>query len=208
MGRPFFYDFLSVPAVFRAMQTLVAPGAEQDILRHLEGILSGLPKAGRILDVGCGPDSWLWKVGLDPVGVDLDTRYVDAFNELRPSRAVVGSAEQLPFPDHSFDAVWSFGLLHHVPENVAAQAVREMVRVCAPGGAVVVFDAVLPEPAWKRPAAWAIRSLDRGEFMRSQAQLEALFPDRGSWDLTRIDYARSGLEGAFLVRKPGRSCPS
>ena len=201
MSRPFFYKLLEVPSVFEAVGRIVAPGAERDVLRQLERVLARLPKATKILDVGCGPASVLWKLGLEPVGLDHSPSYVAAFR--RGGReAVEGSAESLPFPDHSFDAVWSFALLHHIPDDVARKALVEMLRVCRPGGSVVVFDAVMPEPAWRRPLAWALRRLDRGEFMRAQDQLEALLPGRQDWELSRIDYSLSGLEGAFLIRRP------
>lgn len=43
-------------------------------------------------------------------------------------------AERLPFPDDSFDFVYSWGVIHHSPNTPAAA--REMVRVCRPGGEV------------------------------------------------------------------------
>ena len=44
-------------------------------------------------------------------------------------------ATKLPFEDGSFDLVYSFKVLAHVPE--IAVALREMARVCAPGGTIL-----------------------------------------------------------------------
>ena len=44
----------------------------------------------------------------------------------------VGDAENLPFGDHMFDIVYSWGVLHHSPDTQAA--VREVWRVLKPGG--------------------------------------------------------------------------
>jgi SAM-dependent methyltransferase len=46
-----------------------------------------------------------------------------------------GVATQLPFEDASFDVVYSFKVLAHVPE--IREALAEMARVCAPGGVVL-----------------------------------------------------------------------
>lgn len=47
-------------------------------------------------------------------------------------RIAVGDATHLPEPDETFDALFDFGVLHHVPDWRAA--VREVRRVLKPGG--------------------------------------------------------------------------
>jgi ubiquinone/menaquinone biosynthesis C-methylase UbiE len=54
-----------------------------------------------------------------------------------------GAAEDLPYPDSVFDAVVCRFAVHHFVEPMV-QA-REMVRVCCPGGKVVLIDLVAPE---------------------------------------------------------------
>jgi SAM-dependent methyltransferase len=54
-----------------------------------------------------------------------------------------GAAEDLPCPDSVFDAVVSRFAVHHFVEPLVQ--VREMVRVCRPGGKVVLIDLVGPE---------------------------------------------------------------
>ena len=54
-----------------------------------------------------------------------------------------GAAEDLPYPDSVFDAVVSRFAVHHFVEPMVQ--VREMVRVCHPGGKVVLIDLVAPE---------------------------------------------------------------
>src|SRR5918997_1524987 len=54
-----------------------------------------------------------------------------------------GAAENLPYPQSAFDAVVSRFAVHHFVEPLVQ--VREMVRVCRPGGKVVLIDLVAPE---------------------------------------------------------------
>lgn len=51
--------------------------------------------------------------------------------------AVQGDAARLPFPDASFDIVYSNGVLHHTPR--IREAVAEVRRVLKPGGRAVVM---------------------------------------------------------------------
>ena len=51
---------------------------------------------------------------------------------------VMGAAEQLPFPDESFDVVFHFGGINFF--NDRAAALREMIRVARPGTKFVVGD--------------------------------------------------------------------
>jgi len=46
------------------------------------------------------------------------------------------NAEHLDFPDASFDAVYSFGVLHHTPGT--EQALAEVLRVLRPGGTAII----------------------------------------------------------------------
>ena len=188
-----FYRLLERPWIYRLSQFLLSLGIDK-ITPRIKQLLTELPPAHRILDIGCGPSSWLWRVGLYPIGLDVSFVYTTTFSH-RGESAVTGSAAALPFLDESFDGVWSNGLLHHLPDDEAHRAVSEMMRICRPGGYIVIFDAVLPEPAWRRPVAQILRRLDRGRFMRTQKTLESIIFQREGWVCERITYSLTGLEG-------------
>ena len=154
-----------------------------------------------MLDVGCGPRSWLRDIETAAFGVDISPDFTRAFHRAG-GRAVLASAIALPFRDGCFQSVWSFGLLHHLPEHEARCAIREMRRVTRAGGRTVIFDAVLPNSAWRRPLAALLRRLDRGRWMRRQNSLEALLAAsalnaKESWMCERMTYAHTGLEGLW-----------
>jgi hypothetical protein len=51
-------------------------------------------------------------------------------------KAVLGSAEKLPFPDASFDLTFSIDTFEHLNEKIRGKALEEMLRVCK--GTVII----------------------------------------------------------------------
>lgn len=186
------YHLLDQPWVYRASQFVLAPGAQKFLTMKMRRLLTQLPVTKRILDVGCGPSSWLWRSDLHPVGLDLSFSYTKVFGQFGEP-AVTGSAVALPFHEQSFDGVWSFGLLHHLPDDMARQTTREMARVCRPNGYIVIIDAVLPDPAWRRPIAYALRRADRGGFVRREQDFKTILPPQ-AFNTERFTYTYNGLE--------------
>ena len=61
-------------------------------------------------------------------------------------------ANELPYPDASFDLVLSTLFFHHLPDDAKHQTAAEVVRVLRPGGRVVVGDLGRPHDALMRAA--------------------------------------------------------
>ncbi|BCL61009.1 hypothetical protein DGMP_17020 [Desulfomarina profundi] len=189
-----FYTILNSPFVYQMAQNILAPGAQFILCRKLNNLHETLiAKPGPILDIGCGPASWLWKVNLKPIGLDIQHEYSNAFQQVT-NVAVTGSALLLPFKKNSFGAVFSLGVLHHLKDNDVAVMVQEMLRVCRPGGNLVVMDAVLPQRKALRPLAELIRNLDRGQYMRHEEKIKDLLKPIGKWKFIRYTYTLTGLE--------------
>jgi ubiquinone/menaquinone biosynthesis C-methylase UbiE len=98
-----------------------------------------------VLDIGCGQGIDLARyalAGAHVTGVDLTPRHV-ALAQAHlagiglEAEVVEGDAEQLPFPDESFDRVSSNGVLHHTPD--LPSALREARRVLRPSGRATVI---------------------------------------------------------------------
>ncbi|GAF88071.1 unnamed protein product, partial [marine sediment metagenome] len=49
----------------------------------------------------------------------------------------VADAENLPFPDNTFDLVYSWGVIHHSPDTI--RAFEEILRVARPGGKIKIM---------------------------------------------------------------------
>ena len=202
------YRVLNHPLAYNAAQRLFAPGGEASLTNYIASLTETLPAEGPLLDVGCGPRSWLWRVGLQPVGVDIEPAYVEAYIRAG-GQATLGSADAIPYGDASFAGVWSIGVLHHLPDAVVTLAIGEAIRVCRPGGYVALLDAVLPTSPLRRPVAAFIRHLDRGQHMRQEGALRALLDPCGRWQYTRFTYSATGLEMlACLHRRPLASSSS
>ena len=125
--------------VNNSARALVQRFYEGPLLRKLGGSIEGL----RVLDVGCGRgvgvQLLLEQFGAAHVcGIDLDSRQIGRARRRLATRLgdrltlSVGGVETLPFENEMFDAVFDFGMLHHVP--VWQHGVGEIRRVLKPGG--------------------------------------------------------------------------
>lgn len=126
--------------------------------------------AHRVLDVGCGDGTLLELVttgtNIEAHGVDIATTAVSIAKRLHPRlRVVEGDAAHLPFLAASFDLVYSAYTLEHLPDPDAA--VREMTRVLAPGGRLLLMVPNYGSPLVRSP---------RGEQSRSRKLLRRFRP--------------------------------
>lgn len=143
--------------------TCLRPGG----LRLTERVvgLACLPARARVLDVGCGAGvtvaHLVHDLGLRAVGIDASPAQVA---RARAARAdldfVVGRAESLPFADGAFDAVVAECVLSTLGDALAA--LREMTRVLARGGCLLVTDVYTRGGSDVRPPA-GLPSLGREE---------------------------------------------
>jgi SAM-dependent methyltransferase len=101
--------------------------------------------AGRdVLEVGYGLGTDLMQfalAGSNVHGIDLTPRHHELATRRfalagMPADLRLGDAEDLPWPDASFDVVYSFGVIHHTPGT--ERCVAEMRRVLRPGGVAIV----------------------------------------------------------------------
>lgn len=102
--------------------------------------LARVSRGQHVLDVGCGPGALTAElvVRLAPgavTAVDPSDQFVAAVRERYPEVSVLqAAAEQLPFPDDSFDAALAQLVVHFMADPVAG--LGEMARVTRPEGVV------------------------------------------------------------------------
>ena len=110
----------------------------------------------RVLDVGCGAgtDSLVAAQMVGPTGrvVGLDmtpemlakARAAAAATDVGNVEFVEGDAEEMPFPDASFDVVISNGVIDLIPDKDAVFS--EILRVLEPGGRAQIADVTIQNP--------------------------------------------------------------
>jgi ubiquinone/menaquinone biosynthesis C-methylase UbiE len=111
---------------------------------------AGCGPGDRVLEIGCGTGSLLVLVGrtqpgVELVGLDPDPAAL-AIAERKGRKAGVALrldqefADDLPYPDASFDRVLSSYMFHHLPRAVKEGTLREVRRVLRPGGRFHMVD--------------------------------------------------------------------
>jgi SAM-dependent methyltransferase len=131
----------------------------------------------RILDLGCGTANILQYLphNAQYVGVDTHKPYIDSCLQRYSKRgAFICSDWNIEFPMDNVDVVLLLGLLHHLPDADAKNVIALALRHLKPGGKVITLDNCREEERSRFEDFFY--KIDRGNFIRSAAQLKALFP--------------------------------
>jgi ubiquinone/menaquinone biosynthesis C-methylase UbiE/PAS domain-containing protein len=127
-----------------------------------------------VLDVACGPGMLACafaEIARHVTGIDLTPAMIERAQALQESKGRtnmtwrIGDVLPLPFPDASFSLIFTRYSFHHFPDPRAVLA--EMVRVCQPGGRVVVVDVFTTGPE-------QAREFNRMEKLRDPSHVRAL----------------------------------
>ncbi len=94
----------------------------------------GLKPGDKVLDIGCGKGFQLYELtqvmpGLEVYGIDVSDYAIKNCKEEIRSNLQVANAIDLPFPDSTFDFVFSITTLHNLPNYDLDKALCEMERV-------------------------------------------------------------------------------
>jgi demethylmenaquinone methyltransferase/2-methoxy-6-polyprenyl-1,4-benzoquinol methylase len=114
-----------------------------ELVKRLE-----LPSGARVLDVAAGTGlitRLLEARGYEVVALDLSAEMLNVARR-HGAPAVLAAAEELPFPDATFDGLTFGYLLRYVTEPL--KTMRELSRVVRPGGAIAMVEFGRPRGVW------------------------------------------------------------
>ena len=135
----------------------------------------GALKGKKVLDIACGT-GWTTEqfvragaivtaIDLTPKAVELTKKRLDLYG--LKAEVLEADAENLPFPDASFDYVMAWGCLMHTPDT--EKAVREIHRVLVSGGKGGAMMYNKDSIHW-RWAIWFGRGILRGKLLKMNEQ--------------------------------------
>jgi ubiquinone/menaquinone biosynthesis C-methylase UbiE len=128
-----------------------------------DSVLQWVPAGARVLDAGCGEgvlSCLMAERGAHVTAVDYSRPNIEAARARAAALGPpcdriafdVGDAENLPFPDRSFDCVVSNHVLEHIPDF--RRGIAELHRVTA-GAAIIAV------PTCLNPCSWALLGGDK-----------------------------------------------
>src|SRR3989304_9411851 len=118
--------------------------------RRRTGEMAAVREGESGLDVGCGTGTLTLAAkrragGGEVRGIDASVEMIEVARQKAAKQRAdvdfqVALIEQLPFPDATFDVVLSSLMLHHLPDDLKRQGVKEIRRVLKPGGRHFAVD--------------------------------------------------------------------
>jgi SAM-dependent methyltransferase len=129
-------------------KTLDGDLSEEQWLEFVEFVAEKLAisKTDRIFEIGCGPGGFLlpfYQKGNAITGLDYSESLIDICRQIMPNGDFhYGEANHLPYPDQSFDVIFSNSVCHYFPDHeYTKQVLGEISRCMKPGGRGAILDA-------------------------------------------------------------------
>ena len=199
---------------------LMTLGSEHRLHRQVVARLA-LDQPAAVLDIGCGTGTLTRQI-YDALpaaaprrvcGVDAAEAMIAVANRKAGDRPglefAAALAEELPYPDASFDRVLSTFFFHHLNVDLKIQSLAEIWRVLRPGGQAAILDVDMPYSLFGQICAWSgywlFHQAEIAENIRGKlrAALDAS-PWRGRW---QIASRHSGYLSLFTMVKPQETQP-
>jgi SAM-dependent methyltransferase len=153
-----------------------------------------LPARARILDAGCGSGRNMVELARHGTvtGIELSEASVSLARERGAGEVIAGSVLEMPFEADSFDLAASLDVIEHLEDDLAA--LRELRRVVAPGGSLLV---TVPAYQW----LWSGHDEINHHFRRYTRRSLQRAGEQAGWHQVRTTYFNSLLlPAAILLR--------
>lgn len=128
-----YYDTVLEPVLWRLRRKIVK--------------ISRIKQGTRVLEIACGTGAQavrFKRAGADYTGVDLSPAMLQVA-EKRGLECIHADGTQLAMDSDSFEVATITLALHEVSPGIRNDILKEMIRVTAPGGSLVVVDYTVPE---------------------------------------------------------------
>jgi ubiquinone/menaquinone biosynthesis C-methylase UbiE len=184
------------------------PITDDDALKMIVDAARPAPD-DRLLDVACGPGLVVCAFAphvREATGIDVTPAMLDRAHELATDKGLAnitwrqGDVYSLPYDGARFTIVTTRFSCHHFLDPAAV--VREMVRVCAPGGRVIVVDDYASEDPSKAAAFNQLEKLRDPSHSRclTLTELKSLFAAAGLPEPDATYYELRGDVPSLLAR--------
>jgi SAM-dependent methyltransferase len=159
------YDELAATYTERIFTELAGKPLDRHLLNRLA---EDVRDHGLVADLGCGPGHvarYLHDQGVRMLGIDLSPRMIDSARQRSPDIEFrVGDMRALDLPDGALAGIVAFYSLIHIGEFEMAATLRELRRVLAPGGLLLVAfhigeETVHRDELWGHPVSLDFRFL-------------------------------------------------
>ena len=199
---------------------LMTLGSEHRLHRRVVARLA-LDRPAAVLDVGCGTGTLTRQI-YDALpasgprrgcGVDAAEAMIAVASKKAGDRPglefAAALAEELPYPDASFDRTLSTFFFHHLNFGLKVKSLAEIWRVLRPGGQAAILDVDIPYSLFGTICAWSgywlFHQAEIAENIRGKlrAALDES-PWRGRW---QIASRHSGYLSLFTMVKPQENNP-
>jgi SAM-dependent methyltransferase len=159
------YDELAATYTERMFTELAGKPLDRHLLNRVAEDVRG---RGLVADLGCGPGHvarYLHDQGVRMLGIDLSPRMIDSALQRSPDIEFrVGDMRTLDLPDGALAGIVAFYSLIHIGEPEMGATLRELRRVLAPGGLLLVAfhigeETVHRDELWGHPVSLDFRFL-------------------------------------------------
>jgi SAM-dependent methyltransferase len=190
-----------MPRLWMALRSLVEDGFRGE-KEAIERELRPWQDVGRreFLDFGCGTGAFAECFPAEHfTGFDISRPYIHFAGRNRPGRYAMMSGDALGFPQRQFDAALVLGVFHHMQDDLGRASAIELHRVLKPGATLLVMEDI--EPDWWNLPGHLMHLIDRGKFIRSDSDYQALF--HPYFTLVRAYPMRSGIcdYGVYVLER-------